>query len=71
MHANARLGTRVARQILFYIPTVATPAVRLSKEDFDAMRDVPNVGQTAKSASALPVCVGMEMNFTESLLPPN
>ena len=36
-------------------------------EDFDAMRVVPNIKQTAKLASVLPVWVGMEMILIESL----
>merc|ERR1739836_264255 len=55
---------------MYYIPAVDTPAVRLSREDFDAMRAVPNIGLTAKLPSVLPVWVGMEMIFAESLLPP-
>ena len=47
MHANARLDAHVAGKILFYIPAVDTPTVRLSREDFDAMRAIPNIGQTA------------------------
>ena len=44
--------------------------MRLSREDFDAMRAVPNIGLTAKLPSVLPVWVGMEMILSESLLPP-
>ena len=53
-----------------FTPAVDTPAVRLSREDFDAMRAVPNIGLTAKLPSVLPVWVGMEMILSESLLPP-
>ena len=70
MHANARLDAHAAGKILFYIPAVDTPAVRLSREDFDAMRAVPNIGQTGKLPGVLPVWVGMDMILTESLLPP-
>ena len=45
MHTNARLDTHTAAEIVFYIPAVDTPAVRLSREDFDAMRVAPNIGQ--------------------------
>ena len=38
MHANARLDAHDAGQVLFYIPAVDTPAVRLGKDDFDEMR---------------------------------
>ena len=70
MHANARLDAHAAGKILFYSPAVDTPSVLLSRDDFDAMRAVPNIGQTAKLPSVLPVWVGMEMILTESLLPP-
>ena len=45
MHANARLDAHDAGKVLFDIPAVDTPAVRLGKDDFDEMRAFPNIAQ--------------------------
>ena len=70
MHANARLDAHDAEKVLFYMPAVDTPAARLSRGDFDAMRAVPNISTTAKLPSVLPVFIGMRMILTESFAPP-
>ena len=70
MHAHARMNAKHARRVLFYIPAIDRPAVRLTQKDYDDMRACPNIGETAKLAGILPVYVGMEMVLTESYLPP-
>ena len=70
MHANARLDAHDAGKVLFYIPAVDTPAVRLGKDAFDEMRAFPNISQSAKLPGVLPTFIGMEMILTESFLPP-
>ena len=70
MHVNARLDAHAAGKILFYIPAVDTPEVHLAREDFDDMRAEPNVSRTAKMPGVLPAWEGMEMIFTDTLLPP-
>ena len=70
MHANARLDAHDAGKVLFYIPAVDTPAVRLGKDDFDEMRAFPNIAQSAKLPGVLPTFIGMDMMLTESVLPP-
>ena len=70
MHANARLDAHDAGKILYYIPAVDTPSVRLTRTDFDEMRAHPNIAQTAKLPGVLPIWIGMEVILTESLLPP-
>ena len=70
MHAHARLNAKAEHKILFYIPSIDIPSVRLSKENFDEMRAQPNVSTSAKFPGILPVYVGMEMILTESFLPP-
>ena len=70
MHANARLNAKVAGRVLYYIPSIDIPAVRMSKEDFDNMRGHPNINTSAKFPGILPVYIGMEMILTESYLPP-
>ena len=64
MHAHARLNARAEHKILFYIPSIDIPSVRLSKENFDEMRAQPNVSTSAKFPGILPVYVGMEMILT-------
>ena len=70
MHANARLDVHDVGKVLFYIPAVDTPAVRLGKHDFDEMRAFPNIAQSAKLPGVLPTFIGMDMMLTESVLPP-
>jgi len=70
MHAQAKLDAHDVGTVLFYIPAVDRPAVRCSKQEFDAMRAEPNISTTAKLPGLLPVFVGMEMILTESVLPP-
>ncbi len=70
MHAHARLNAQAARKLLFYVPAVDAPAVRLGRADFDAMRAVPNISTTAKLPGILPVYIGMDVILTESYLPP-
>ncbi len=71
MHAHARLNAKAESQILYYIPSIDVPSVRLSKEDYDEMRALPNISASAKFPGILPVHKGMEMILTESYLPPN
>ena len=70
MHAQAKLDAHDAGQLLFYVPAVDRPAVRLAKPDFDEMRAEPNIGATAKLPGLLPLFVGMEVILNESVLPP-
>ena len=71
MHVHARLNAKAASRVLYYIPSIDIPSVRLSKKDFDAMRSYPNISQSAKFPGILPVYIGMEMILTESYLPPH
>ena len=70
MHAHARLNAKAAGKVLYYIPSIDIPAVRMSRKDFDDMRGQPNISVTAKFPGILPVYIGMEMILTESYLPP-
>ena len=70
MHAQARLDAHDAGKVLFYIPAVDRPAVRCSRQEFDAMQAEPNISTTAKLPGLLPVFVGLEMILTDSVLPP-
>ncbi len=70
MHARARLDAHDAGKILFYIPAVDRPSTRLSQEHYEDMRAYPNISQSAKFPSVLPVFIGMEMILSESVLPP-
>ena len=70
MHAHARLNARAAGKLLFYIPAIDIPSVRMNRQDFDDMRAEPNISNTAKFPGILPIYVGMEMILTESYLPP-
>ena len=70
MHVNARLDAHDAGKVLLYLPAVDTPAARLGRKDFDAMRAVPNIAVTAKLPSVLPLFVGMWVILTESFAPP-
>ena len=70
MHAHARLNAKVAGKPLFIIPSIDAPAVRMSKQEYDEMRALPNIGLTQKLPGMLPVYIGMEMILTESYLPP-
>jgi hypothetical protein len=70
MHAHARLNAKAAGKLLFYIPAIDAPTARMTKDDFDEMRGLPNIGITAKLPGILPIFVGMEMILTESYLPP-
>jgi len=60
MHAQARLDAHDAGKVLFYIPAVDRPAVRCSKQEFDAMQAEPNISTTAKLPGLLPVFVGLK-----------
>ena len=70
MHANARLDAHDAGKVLFYIPAVDVPLARLSRDEFDEMRAFPNISQSAKLPSVLPVWIGMEVILSDSVLPP-
>jgi hypothetical protein len=70
MHAHARLNAKAEYKILFHIPSIDIPTVRLSRENFDEMRAQPNISTSAKFPGVLPVYVGMEMILTDSFLPP-
>ena len=70
MHAHARLNAKAAEKLLYYIPAIDVPPVRMSRENFDEMRGLPNISTTEKLLGILPVFVGMEMILTESYLPP-
>ena len=70
MHAHAKLNAKAAGKILFYIPAIDVPGVRMSREDYEAMRAYPNVGTTAKHLGILPIYIGMDVILTESYLPP-
>jgi hypothetical protein len=70
MHAHARLNAKAAGKVLYYIPSIDIPAVRMGRKDFEDMRAQPNIGTSAKFPGILPVYIGMEMILTESYLPP-
>jgi hypothetical protein len=70
MHAHARLNAKAAGRVLYYIPSIDIPAVRMNRKDFDDMRGQPNISVSAKFPGVLPVYIGMEMILTESYLPP-
>ena len=70
MHSHARLNAQAAKKILFYIPAVDHPVVRMVRADYDEMRAVPNVSTTSKLLGMMPLYVGMEVILTESYLPP-
>ena len=55
MHAHARLNAKVESKILFYIPSVDVPSVRLTREHYDEMRTQPNISKSAKLPGILPV----------------
>ena len=65
MHAHARLNAKVDGRVLYYIPSIDIPAVRMSRKDFDDMRGQPNISTSAKFPGTLPVYMGMEMILTE------
>ena len=70
MHAHARLNAKACGRVLYYIPSVDIPAVRMEKEEFNNMRAVPNISATNKLPGILPLYIGMEMILAESYLPP-
>ena len=70
MHSHAKLNAKADSKLLYYIPSIDIPTVRLSKKDFDDMRSQPNIGNTAKFPGILPLYIGMEMFLTETYLPP-
>ena len=70
IHAHARLNAKAAEKLLFYLPAVDLPVVRMVRADYDEMRAVPNVSTTSKLLGILPLYVGMEVILTESYLPP-
>ena len=71
MHAHARLNAAAAGKTLFYVPAIDAPAARMAREEYDAMRAYPNVGNTAKLLGILPLYIGMDMVLTETYLPPH
>ena len=71
MHAHARLNARAAGKVLYYIPAIDVPAVRMSKKDFDDMRALPNLNTTSKLPGILAIYIGMEMILEEFFLPPH
>ena len=70
MHSHAKLNAKADSKLLYYIPSIDIPTVRLSKKNFDDMRSQPNTGNTAKFPGILPLYIGMEMFLTETYLPP-
>ena len=70
MHTHARLNAKASGALLYYIPSVDLPSVRLSQQQFHEMRAMPNIGMTAKLPGILPIYVGMEMILSDSYLPP-
>ena len=70
VHANARLNAKAAGRVLYYIPSIDIPAVRMSRKDFDDMRGEPNISTTAKFPGILPVYIGRDMMMQKTLLPP-
>ena len=69
MHAHARLNAKAAGKVLYYIPCVDLPAIPLTKDDFDKMREEPNISTTAQLPGMLALYVGAQMILTESYLP--
>jgi hypothetical protein len=70
MHAHARLNAKAEGKLLYYIPSIDLPTIRMNRKDFDDMRSQPNISNTAKFPGILPIYMGMEMCLTESYLPP-
>ena len=70
MHAHARLNAKADGKLLYYIPSIDIPTVRMGRTDFDDMRSQPNISNTAKFPGILPIYMGMEMCLTETYLPP-
>ena len=71
MHSHAKLNAKAEGKLLYYIPSIDMPSVRMSKKDFDDMRSQPNISNTAaKFPGILPIYIGMEMYLTETYLPP-
>ena len=70
MHSHAKLNAKAEGKLLYYIPSIDMPSVRMSKKDFDDMRSEPNISNTGKFPGILPIYIGMEMYLTETYLPP-
>lgn len=70
MHSHAKLNAKADGKLLYYIPSIDIPTVRLNKRDFDDMRSQPNISNTGKFLGVLPLYIGMEMFLTETYLPP-
>ena len=60
MHTHARLNAKASGALLYYIPSIDLPSVRMSKQQFDDMRAFPNISTTAKLPGILPVYIGMD-----------
>ena len=52
MHSHARLNAKADGQLLYYIPSIDIPTVRLNKRDFDDMRSQPNISNTGNSLAS-------------------
>ena len=70
MHSHAKLNAKAEGKLLYYIPSIDMPSVRMSRKDFDDMRSEPNISNTGKFPGILPIYIGMEMYLTETYLPP-
>ena len=71
MQFHARLNAKSAGQVLYYIPAIDSPSVRMTRKDFDDMRGFSNVSTSASLLGILPIYIGMEMKLGESYLPPS
>ena len=61
MHSHAKLNAKADGTLLYYIPSIDIPTVRLNKRDFDDMRSQPTISNTGKFLGVLPLYIGMEM----------
>ena len=69
MHLHAKLNAKAAGKLLYYIPAIDIPTVRMTRQDYNDMRAQANIGKTAKLSGILPIYIGMEMILTETYLP--
>ena len=70
MHSHAKLNAKEDGKLLYYIPSIDMPSVRMSRQDFDDMRGQPNISNTGKFPGILPIYIGMEMYLTDTFLLP-
>ena len=65
MRVHAKRNAKAAGKLLFYIPAADITTGRMTREDFDEMRAMPNISTSSKFYGILLVFVGMEMIFSQ------